>query len=202
VLSEDDIKCGMNCAERLLSPDEKEMETEQQVQMNSEMNEVTVEGSNRQNVEQLLQKIQYVNDKENPTLGRRNIQVVTTVSCPMKKAIRLPTIDSFIMVVDGEKHTNLSEASTTADYQEINPSLNEEQRPQIVINGQQNNLVSYPDIKSGVKFLESLNIQILTNDQVLDNLQKLDSCSVNVFPNLNSDHEEITMSQVRKSIDI
>lgn len=199
VLSEDDIKCGMNCAERLLSPDEKLMESEQEVQMNSEMNEITVEGSSRQNVEQLLQNIQYINDKENPTLGRRNIQVVTTVSCPMKKAIRLPTIDSFIMVVDGEKHSNVSEATQTTEYQEINPQLSDEQRPQIVITGNQNNLVSYPDIKSGVKFLDSLNIQVFTNDQILDNLQKLDSCSVNVFPNLNSDHEEITMSQVSPS---
>lgn len=74
-LSESDIKCGMNCAERLLSPDEKFMESEQEVRMNSEMNEITIEGSSRQNIEELLQKIQYVNDKENPTLGRRNVQV-------------------------------------------------------------------------------------------------------------------------------
>jgi hypothetical protein len=115
----------------------------------------------------------------------------------MKKAIRLPTIDTFIMVVDGEKHANISEASSTVDYQEIIPALPEDQRPQIVISGNQNNLVSYPDIKSGVKFLSGLNIVVYTNEQVQESLQKLDSCSVNVFPNLNSDHEEITMSQVR-----
>jgi hypothetical protein len=114
----------------------------------------------------------------------------------MKKAIRLPSIDSFIMIVDGEKHTNLSEASSTADYQEIIPALPDNQRPQIIISGNQNNLVSYPDIKSGVKFLSGLNIVVYTNEQIQENLQKLDSCSVNVFPNLNSDHEEITMSQV------
>lgn len=201
-LTEEEIKCGTNCAERLLPPDEKLMEPEQQVQMNTEMNELTIEGSSRQNVEQLLQKIQYINDKEQPIVGRRNIQVTTTVSCPMKKAIRLPTIDSFIMINDNEKqHANVTNEhetpAATVDYQEINPQLTEEQRPQIVINGNQNNLVSYPDIKSGVKFLESLNIVVYTNEQVLENLQKLDSCSVNVFPNLNADHEEITMSQVR-----
>ncbi|KAL7011617.1 hypothetical protein ACKWTF_014360 [Chironomus riparius] len=204
-LSEEDIRCGMNCAERLLSPDEKLMEPEQQVQMNSEMNEVVIEGSNRQNVEKLLQKIQYINDKENPTLGRRNIQVSTTVSCPMKKAVRLPSIDSFIMIVDGEKHQNVTDHETptiTTDYQEINPQLTEEQRPQIVISGNQNNLVSYPDIKSGVKFLDSLNIVVYTNDQILENLQKLDSCSVNVFPNLNADHEEITMSKQNHDHDL
>lgn len=117
----------------------------------------------------------------------------------MKKAVRLPTIDSFIMIIDGEKHQNVTDHETptiTTDYQEINPQLTEEQRPQIVISGNQNNLVSYPDIKSGVKFLDSLNIIVYTNEQILENLQKLDSCSVNVFPNLNADHEEITMSKV------
>lgn len=74
-LTETDVKCGLSCAERLLSPEEKLMEPDQEVRMNSEMNEIIIEGSNRQNIEQLLQKIQYVNDKENPNLGRRNVQV-------------------------------------------------------------------------------------------------------------------------------
>lgn len=87
-LSEEEIRCGMNCAERLLSPDEKIMEPEQQVQMNSDMNEVVIEGSNRQNIEKLLQKIQYVNDKENPSLGRRNIQVRESLAVP--KVLNLP----------------------------------------------------------------------------------------------------------------
>lgn len=201
VLNEDDIKCGMNCAERLLSPDEHFMEPEQQVQMNTQMNEITIEGSNRQNIEQLLQKIQYINDKVDPTIGRRNIQVSTTVSCPMKKAIRLPTIDTFIMISDGGSASNNSDheqSMTTSDYTDNLQSVSDDQRPQIIISGNQNNLVSYPDIKNGVKFLENLNIAIYTMDQIQENLQKLDSCSVNVFPNLNSDHEEITLSRDMK----
>lgn len=190
VLSEADIKCGMNCAERLIAPDEKLMETAQQIQINTQMNEVTVEGSDIENIEHLLQKVQYVNDKLNPTIGRRNIQVVTTVSCPMKKAIRLPTIDSFIMISDGQEMN--TSVHTTADYQEI---VQDDLKPQVTISGNQNNLVSYPDIKNGVKFLEGVNIVIYSSsDQVQENLQKLDACSVNVFPNLNSDHEEITLS--------
>jgi calsyntenin 1 len=42
---------------------------------------------------------------------------------------------------------------------------------------------------------------IFSNDQIQDNLQKLDGCSVNVFPNLNSDHEEITlMSRIKSEV--
>ena len=172
VLTEDDIKCGTNCAERLLTPDEKLMGLNQQIQINTQMNEVTVEGGDRQNIEQLMQKIQYVNYKANPTIGRRNINVVATVSCPMKKAIRLPTIDTFIMISDsGQTSSNMSQTTSDMDLDEL--------KPQITISGNQNNLVSYPDIKSGVKFLEAINIVIYSNDQVQENLQKLDSCNVN-----------------------
>lgn len=160
-----------------MSPDEKFIKTDQQVQINTQMNEITVEGSERHNVEELMQKIQYLNDKINPTIGRRNINLVTTVSCPMKKAIRLPTIDTFIMINGGLQHENTSESSqSTADYQDINQ---DELKPQITISGTQNNLVSYHDIKSGVRFLEKVNIAIYSNDQIQENLQKLESCNVN-----------------------
>lgn len=154
------------------------MKTDQQVQINTQMNEITVEGTERQNVEELMQKIQYLNDKVNPTIGRRNLNVVTTVSCPMKKAIRLPTIDTFIMINGGFQHDNTSEASqSTIDYQDINQ---DQLKPQITITGNQNNLVSYHDIKSGVQFLEKVNIAIYSsNDQIQENLQKLESCNVN-----------------------
>lgn len=203
VLTEDEIKCGMNCAERLISPDEKLIELDQQVQINTQMNEITIEGSDRNNIEQLLQKIQYVNDKTDPTIGRRNIAVVTTVSCPNKKAIRLPVIDTFIMISNGVIANASDATQTTLEYRD---SIQDELKPQITITGNQNNLVSYPDIKNGVTFMESVNIIIYSYDEVQENLQKLDSCSVNVFPNLNSDHEEITLkhseSPVSSQLDI
>lgn len=193
IFSEDEIKCGMNCAERLISPDEKLIEVDQEVQVNTQMNEITIEGTNKQNIEQLLQGIKYINDKTNPTIGRRNIAIVSTVSCPMKKAIRLPAIDTFIMITDGNHASNNSEPSKAkkSSQQDLGGS---ELKPQIVISGNQNNLVSYPDIKSGVKFLKDINIAIYSNDNIQPKLQNLDSCSVNVFPNLNSDHEEITFN--------
>jgi calsyntenin 1 len=74
-LSEDEIKCGEYCAERLLAPMDKYMESEQEVSMNADGNEITIFGSSRENIEELMQNIQYVNEKENPSLGRRNVQV-------------------------------------------------------------------------------------------------------------------------------
>lgn len=175
VLSEDDIKCGIGCAERLLSPDDKFLKLDQEIQMNSQMNEISIEGTNKANIEQLVQKIQYINEKSNPTIGRRNINIITTVSCPKKKAIRLPPIDTFIMINDGtNQQIDGSTKPATSDLD--SPSAWE---PKITITGNQNNLVSYKDIKNGVKFLESVNIVIYSNDQVEADLQKLDSCTVN-----------------------
>jgi calsyntenin 1 len=176
VLSEDEIKCGIGCAERLLSPEEKYMKLDQEVQMNSQMNEITIEGTNKHNIEQLVQKIRYINEKSNPTIGRRNINIITTVSCPKKKAIRLPPIDTFIMINDGnnQQTENGSTKPALADS-----DVQSEWEPKITITGNQNKHVSHKEIKSGVKFLESVNIVVYSNDQIEPDLQKLDSCTVN-----------------------
>jgi hypothetical protein len=185
-LSPKEIACGNDCAERLLPPPEQYMESDQQIQSNTHMNEIVIEGTNKSNIEVLLQKVQYINTKENPTVGRRNIEILTTVSCPNKKAIRLPSIDTYIMVT--QSPTTTSVHKVLADK-----PLTDDQKPQILITGSQNHLVSYPDIKDGVKILASINITIVTGSQVNPSLQKLDSCNVNVFPSLNPDHEEITL---------
>lgn len=98
VLTNDDVKCGTNCAEHLLPPPENLLEPESQVQTNSQLNEIYIEGQSKSNVELLLQKIQYINTKENPTIGRRNIEVRTTMMCINQSVIRLPTVETYIMV--------------------------------------------------------------------------------------------------------
>jgi hypothetical protein len=44
VLTSEEIKCGTDCAERFLPPDEHFLEPEQQIQSNNQMNEITIEG--------------------------------------------------------------------------------------------------------------------------------------------------------------
>uniref|UniRef100_A0A182NK81 Cadherin domain-containing protein n=1 Tax=Anopheles dirus TaxID=7168 RepID=A0A182NK81_9DIPT len=203
VLTANQIRCGTDCAEKLLPPADHYLEPEQQIQSNTQMNKIIIEGSNKTNIEQLLQQIQYINSKESPTIGRRNIQVMTTVSCPNKKAIRLPTIDTYIMVSSANNPSGGSMLSSTATssssssglYNKIlvDKPLATDQKPQIVISGNSNHLVSYPDIKEGVKILAQINISVYTGKDIRPELQKLDSCNVNVFPSLNPDHEEITI---------
>lgn len=227
VLSSEDVKCGTNCAEHLVPPPEKILEADQQVQSNAQLNEIYIEGSNKENIEKLLQKIQYINTKQNPTIGRRNIEVRTTMMCINQSAIRLPTVETYIMV--NEPNSMVAAAASTKDFSELQKigstssssgevsgpgssaggngsggngggaSSNEDQqkpmsdedKAKIVITGNSNHLVSYPEIKQGVRILGNINISILTGGHILHNLQSLDSCSVIVFPSLNPDHEEI-----------
>ena len=197
-LSTNEIKCGIDCAERLLPPPEHLLEPEQQIQSNAQMNKIIIEGSNKSNIEVLLQQIQYVNKKENPTIGRRNIQVVTTVSCPNRKAIRLPEIDTYIMVSSSNITTISSTSSALYNRILVDKNLPLDEKPQIIISGNSNHLVSYPDIKNGVKILAQINIQVLNGKKMNPALQKLDSCSVTVFPSLNPDHEEISFINLEK----
>jgi hypothetical protein len=46
-------------AERLINIDDKLIKNDQQVQINSQMNEITIEGTEHRNIEELLQNIQY-----------------------------------------------------------------------------------------------------------------------------------------------
>lgn len=54
--------------------------------------------------------------------------------------------------------------------------------------GSENNYVTYPSIKSGVRIFQELNFRLI-ND--LD--QTLDSCHVTIFPALNFDHEQMSV---------
>ncbi|XP_054091320.1 calsyntenin-1 isoform X2 [Zeugodacus cucurbitae] len=224
VLSGEDVRCGSNCAEHLLPPPESLLEAGSQVQANAQMNEIYIEGQSKSNVELLLQKIQYLNTKDYPTIGRRNIEVRTTMMCINQSATRLPTIETYIMVNEpsqlvmpggiadnsamnvGEFKDKLKTATDTP-YSKTSPitskpgieqgqhkqaNMNSEEKAKIIINGNTNNLVSYPEIKRGVHILDNINITVVNaNNKIVPNMQNLDSCSVIVFPSLNPDHEEI-----------
>ncbi|EDV90953.1 GH24001 [Drosophila grimshawi] len=199
-----DIKCGTSCAEHLLpaTPEADSPNTEQdvQVQLNAKMNEIYIEAQSKHKIEQLMRKIQYINAKKSPTIGRRNIEVRTTMMCTNQSALRLPTIETYIMVNEPIQ----TPAGILGTDAERETDLKGEQFPgKIAISGTQNKLVSYQEIKLGVHILDKVYIGISNNDnnnKINNNIgnnndnkqkEKLDSCSVIVFPSLNPDHEEI-----------
>lgn len=200
-LTPEQIQCGTDCAEHLIPPSEHYLEPAQQVQSNSQLNEISVEGSNKSNIEQLLQRIQYINTKQQPTIGRRNIKVRATVSCPNKKAVRLLTMETHIMVSAPSsaviKTISSTSASSTASPSAKNLNTNEEssdQKPHILISGAQNHLVTYPDIKQGVHILANVSVRVLNGNSLHDIVQRLDSCAVTVYPSLNPDHEALNLN--------
>jgi len=104
VLTTEDIKCGTTCAEHLLSPKQLSMKNKKmdslsaQIQANTQMNEIYIEAKTKHDIEQLMRKIQYINIKQNPTFGRRNIEVRTALACRNESSVRLPPIETYIMV--------------------------------------------------------------------------------------------------------
>lgn len=98
ILTQEDVQCGTSCAEHLLPPAEKLLQADSQVQTNAQLNEIYIESQSKKNIEKLLQNIQYVNKKKNPTIGRRNIEVRTTMMCMNKNVIRVPTVETYIML--------------------------------------------------------------------------------------------------------
>ncbi|XP_044316532.1 calsyntenin-1 isoform X2 [Drosophila rhopaloa] len=197
VLTFEDIKCGTTCAEHLLSPKLLQIKNKNsdsvnaQIQANLQMNEIYIDGKTKHDVEQLMRKIQYINIKHNPTVGRRNIEVRTTLTCSNESSLRLPPIETYIMV-------NEPIASLGIDIDVGSASLEtSDQDPQsdstkVSISGTSNKLVSYQEIKLGVHILDKISIDSLSkNTGKIEQKNYLDSCSVVVFPSLNPDHEDI-----------
>ncbi|KAH8271489.1 hypothetical protein KR026_009879 [Drosophila bipectinata] len=218
VLNANDIKCGTCCAEHLLPPESVETKNyttalvNTKVQANLQMNEIYIQANAKHDIEQLMRKIQYINVKPNPTIGRRNIEVRTTLSCINQSSLRLPTIEMYIMVnqplaplgievaaefTSKKKKDNTSLTFTIDKFKSIfqfdssDPGT-EMDTKKISISGTTNKLVSYQEIKLGVHILDKIYIDMLSkNSGTKSGTNRLDSCSVVVFPSLNPDHEDI-----------
>lgn len=197
VLTTEDIKCGTTCAEHLLSPKQLSMKNKKmdslsaQIQANTQMNEIYIEAKTKHDIEQLMRKIQYINIKQNPTFGRRNIEVRTALACRNESSVRLPPIETYIMV-------NEPIAPLGIDIDVGSPSLEPSDQDlqsdsiKITISGTSNKLVSYQEIKLGVHILDKIYIDSLSKKRgKMEGKNFLDSCSVVVFPSLNPDHEDI-----------
>lgn len=138
-------------------------------------------------------------------------QIRATVSCPNHKAIRLPTMETYIMVSAAPSAAAAAAPYATAGAVTPAPSplavgrtaaptshvhdmpVSAEQRPQIHMDGPAQQLVSYEDIKHGVRILRNATVRIVSGQRVRAELQQLDSCAVTVFPSLNPDHETIAV---------
>ncbi|CAH1959347.1 unnamed protein product [Acanthoscelides obtectus] len=155
------LSCLHQCKESLQVPAMELLQPGMELLTNSDLTEVTVEGDNRTNLETLVRKIGYLNSREFPTPGRRNLRLTTTVTCDNGKQVKVPDAQTYVMV--------------------LRP-----QTPSIMLNGTGNMARKYEDFRLGVRVLADIHI---TGEQ------KLDKCQLTIYPNLNPDHENLSIPE-------
>ncbi|XP_042913028.1 calsyntenin-1-like, partial [Parasteatoda tepidariorum] len=74
------LACLHRCKEGLEVPPADLLEPGMELLTNSDLSEVTVEGNSKNNLEDLISRVGYVNSREFPTPGRRSVQISTTVT--------------------------------------------------------------------------------------------------------------------------
>lgn len=174
------LTCLHKCKETLEVPSVKLLEPGMELMTNSDLTELSIEGDNKTNLETLIRKVGYINSREFPTPGRRNIHITTQVTCDKGRSVKVPPVESYIMVL-------------------------QPQTPTIEINGTANIAREYEDFRQGVRIFTDVHITVGTpskhekiwrqGEPVSVIEKKLDSCTVSVYPSLNPDHETMTLPE-------
>lgn len=171
------LACLHKCKESLEVPAMELLEPGMELLTNSDLTELSIEGDNKTNLEVLVRKIGYSNSREFPTPGRRNLHLSTTVMCDRGRPIKVPPVESYIMVL-------------------------QPQQPSIEINGTSNLARDYQDFRNGVRVFTDLHITVQPTGKMWKHgepmsviQKKLDSCIVSVYPSLNPDHESLTLPE-------
>lgn len=143
---------------------------------NNDLTEVAIEGNNKTNLETLVQKVAYTNSREFPTPGRRSLRLYTSVACSSGRSLKVPLVESYVMVLQPDK-------------------------PTITINGTPNIAYDYEECKKGIKIFQSISIVVSQEEddesiRKLGNINhKLDSCTISVLPPLNPDLEYFALPE-------
>ncbi|XP_064460954.1 calsyntenin-1-like [Ornithodoros turicata] len=191
--SPDVLACLHRCKEWLEGPSADSQAAGTEVVTNSEKNEVTLNARDQDTLEDMVSRVSYVNARDFPTPGRRTIRITTTIECTNGQSQKVPAEESWVVVLPAEQ-------------------------PSISINGTPNLAREYEPFKQGIELFASVSITVgrpqspssssweeesseddddseETNHvtPVQTREPKLDSCSVQVYPPLNPDHERFQL---------
>ncbi|UYV68765.1 CLSTN2 [Cordylochernes scorpioides] len=161
------LACLHRCKEGLEVPADDMLEVGTELVTNADLTEASIQGSSKANVERLVSRMGYVNWREFPTPGRRAVRLLTSVTCNDGHNVRLPPAESYVMVLPPDVLT-------------------------ISINGTPNLAQEYEPFKQGLALFSSVSVMVNRQEDgggSSSEQHKLDSCSVQVFPPLNPDHE-------------
>jgi len=171
------LKCLVQCSESLQLPATNLLEPGMEMVTNSHGSQVTIDGEDATNMDQLVRQVAYLNTREFPAPGRRRLELSTTITCKDGTKRKVPTAVSGILVLSVPQ-------------------------PTITITGTENISREYESFKRGVRIFSDVRISVSRTGgstteygepMVGASLDRLDKCSISVFPPLNPDHEEIML---------
>ena len=169
------LKCLVQCSESLQLPATNLLEPGMEMVTNSHGTQVTIDGDNVENMNQLVRQVAYLNTREFPGPGRRRLELETRIRCSDGTQREVPLALSSILVLSVPQ-------------------------PVITITGTENMSREYESFKKGVRIFADIKV-ITSRDQETDvdmseELEsQLERCTVTVFPPLNPDHEEIHLPE-------
>ena len=168
------LKCLVQCSESLQLPATNLLDPGMEMITNSHGSQVTIDGKDSKNMEELVRQVAYLNTREFPAPGRRRMELTTTITCQDGSKREVPLSVSRILVLPVPQ-------------------------PTISLSATENKSRGYEDFKKGVRIFEDLSISV---SKVEDEIKpgygsdtKVDRCSIIVFPPLNPDHEKIILPQ-------
>ena len=168
------LKCLVQCSESLQLPATNLLEPGMEMVTNSHGTQVTIDGDNVDNMNQLVRQVAYLNTREYPAPGRRRLEMETKITCVDGTRRQVPFGLSSILVLPVPQ-------------------------PIISISGTENMSREYDSFKKGVRVFAD--VKIITSrdegDIEADDEEesKLDRCTISIFPPLNPDHEELHLPQ-------
>jgi len=167
------LKCLVQCSESLQLPATNLLEPGMEMVTNSHGSQVTIDGEDAENMNQLVRQVAYLNTREFPAPGRRRLELSTAITCIDGTTRIVPSAVSGILVLSVPQ-------------------------PTITISGTENISRVYEAFKRGVRIFSDLRISVSKGSDEAEpvsgvNMEKVDKCTINVFPPLNPDHEEIKL---------
>ena len=127
----------------------------------------TLSGDSVESIERQIARINYKNNRHNPTPGNRMVHLYTHVKCTNGQSKKLPMVETIIAVKNNDAP----------------------EEPKIQISSEEHNIAKeYGPIKEGVDIFETINIKVQPGENI-------DSCTIQVFPALNPDHETLQVPE-------
>ncbi|KAG1668103.1 Calsyntenin-1 [Nymphon striatum] len=173
------LACLHKCKEGLELTGLDRMQPGTQVQSNTDQNMIRIESDDVANTEELVSEVAYINSREYPTPGRRGLNISTLVMCTTGKVVKMPPVQSYVMVLQPEQ-------------------------PVITITGTQTQAKEYEEFQNGASLFSTINIYMADTEEELSESYEseedetghnLDSCTVAVYPALKPDWEYFTVPE-------